>query len=275
MIRSLLLAAALGLPAAAADAQQVAQYRRQPADTLRYREVTKSDVQLASARGNARIGVLHEATIALTFAGADTARAWYESLQITATRDSTERRLDTDSVLKQPFVLLFPPAGDITTLSAPPFPGSFDGITDLQSQFEDFIFTLPTKPLRKGLTWADTSVVADTTATDGTRSVTTRITQRKVVGDSTRNGRVVTVFSTDIRTQTLKGGPVPGEPLRYRESNEVRESGLDYYDRAAGVFAGRRRLIVITGMTEYMGASRPVSLTTNGRIESSIELISR
>jgi hypothetical protein len=90
------------------DAQAPA-YARDPADTLRYHELTETYTRSAAMTGE--YTSLHDARIAITVAAGDSARAWYEALRLEnrGGRNGTQKAgADAEGL---PFVLAFGPRG--------------------------------------------------------------------------------------------------------------------------------------------------------------------
>lgn len=80
--RSVVLAVlAVAIQSASAEAQTV--YARNARDTLRFREVTHSEVKMTMPQGEVVVPIDHDATIAIVMLPGDSARAWYDSLRLT------------------------------------------------------------------------------------------------------------------------------------------------------------------------------------------------
>ena len=146
---TILLAATLTITPAA-TAQTGTHYTRRAADTLRYREVSTGHMRVRTPEGqDVPLETEHEALIAVTFGPADTLRAWYDSLAIGLVGPGGATRPATQTVLHQPFLLRFDPRGHTETLATPAFPASFNGVTDLTRQFDDFFLRLPEGDLNR------------------------------------------------------------------------------------------------------------------------------
>ena len=80
MSGNVLALALIALCAPALRAQPPA-YARDPADTLHYRETVEAVVRTEGLAAG-RAVMTHDAGIAFTFARGDTARAWYDKLEV-------------------------------------------------------------------------------------------------------------------------------------------------------------------------------------------------
>jgi hypothetical protein len=135
------------------------------ADTLRYREVTRSLSHVELPSGPVESDLVHEATLALWFTAPDTAHAAYERLMVTSGEGTDFTQvLDTREAIGVPFVLRFPASGRVETVEAPAFPDFFREMTDLTRQFDDYFLLLPTEPLALGVTWRDTTTLVSDVA---------------------------------------------------------------------------------------------------------------
>lgn len=263
VVRALVLAALL-LPAAAH-----AQYRRAPADTLHYREVTVASSELSAPSGALVAGSQHDARIAVVFAAGDTARAWYDSLSISSRLRGETISPDTRPVLGKPFVLRFDARGDVETLSVPEWPESFEGVSDLTHQFNDFFVKLPAT-LRPGLEWADTARRERTNAR-GTMLRTTRTGRFRVRGDTTVAGVHAWVIETRMRNRLESTGPAQG--LTMVSTMEGDEEGTLLFSSERGVMVGRRRTGVLAGQVEFTGGPQPVRVPHRMSYTSQIDLL--
>jgi hypothetical protein len=263
-----LLAAALCGPVAASA--QTAVYRRSPADTLRYEEKTRATIDLSSPQGAFTVNSNHEATIGVTFGAADSARAWYETLVVSAESPQGIQAPATGEVLRQPFLLRIDPRGRVETLATPTFPSSFQGVTDLSRQFFDFFVPLPDAPLRIGASWTDTAKVEGPTAGGGSVS-TERIGRYEVVRDSVIGGVPVLVVRSDVETRlTTTASPSP--EVEIFNALQGRENGFFYFDAAGGRFVGRTQTGELSGDLQVAGP-QPVTLGQRLRYERTVQLL--
>ena len=154
-VRQVAVSAVLALLPIPAITQR-AGYRLPQGDTLRYREVTESHVELRLPDRTVTVTGQHDARIALVRERGDTTTAWYEQLILSSATPLGETRPSTDAALHLPFRLILSSAGRVTLLSAPVFPSEIAAQTDLSHQFEDFFVSVPGSELRPSVTWADT-----------------------------------------------------------------------------------------------------------------------
>lgn len=265
------LALALLLPAAAGA--QSAEYRRSPADTLRYHEVSGSTAELTTPNGVIPIRNRHDARVAVTFGAGDTARAWFEALSIGATSPDGERAPDTAPLLHRPYVLRFDARGRTETLAVPAIPATFEGVTDLTHEFNDFFVALPTTPLRVGATWTDT-VRKEMTNARGRTLKTTRIGRYTVRRDSTVAGVRVLVVDARMQNRLEAAGPAgQGSPLQVSSVQEGTEEGTFYFAPETGRMVGRRRAGTLAGAITFTGGPQPVTFQQTHRYESRIDLV--
>lgn len=264
-----LLGAALCGPVAASA--QTAVNRRSPADTLRYEEKTHASIDISSPQGAFTVNSNHEATIGVTFGAADSARAWYEALVVSAESPQGVQAPATDEILRQPFLLRFHPGGKVETLATPSFPSSFREVTDLSRQFFDFFVPLPEAPLRIGASWTDTARIDAPTAS-GSGSVSTERTGRyEVVGDSVIDGLTVLVVRSDAETR-LRTTDRPSADVEVLSTLQGRENGFFYFDAAGGRLVGRSQTGELSGDLEVTGP-QPVRLGQRLRYDRTVRLL--
>ncbi|HEU4885716.1 MAG TPA: hypothetical protein VFT45_26005 [Longimicrobium sp.] len=152
---------------------------------------------------------MRETHVAIQFTGADTARAWIESLRI-ATPGQPEQVAGAD-VLHRPFLLTIGPQGVDSVLQRPPIPSGWE----VDQFFTRYLPRLPGGPLTLGRTWQNASHVdlSDSIWSGGLN----RTTNYRVVGDSvTRGERVVVVEYTVLNEsqRRMRNSPTeaPGMP---------------------------------------------------------------
>lgn len=228
---ALLLACAM--PASAQSA-----YATPAGDTLRFRETTSAKLTFSGPQGEIPASIDHRALIGVLRMRGDSARAWYDSLSLSATNPGGEMRPATDSALRRPFRIRFDARGRTKLVEAPAFPSSFEGLSDLTRQFDDFFLRLPAKPLAVGLTWSDTLVRADSTA--DRRSRVTVTSDYRVERDTVVNGAPAFVIRSSSKSQIIAEGPVPNQPMRAESMLEGTDSGQYLFARAGRLLARRR-----------------------------------
>jgi len=244
------LAAAVLLLAGALPAAAQSTYAS-TGDTLHFRDVTQGKVTLTTPQGEIPVSVELRAGISVVRMRGDSARAWYDSLTLVASSPAGEQRPAADSALKRPFRLTFDPRGRVKLVEAPTFPKSFEGMTDLSRQFDDFFLRLPAKPLTVGLTWSDSSARTDSTAEKFSRWVTNadyRVDRDTVVGGTPA---VVVVMKQHLKINAE--GPVPNQPLRATSALDGTEEGFFIFAPKAGRVLARRRTGRLEGDTFLKG----------------------
>ncbi|MBP7549047.1 MAG: hypothetical protein KA761_02105 [Gemmatimonadaceae bacterium] len=263
-----LLGLLLGVSASSAGAQ----YRREAGDTIRVREVTTSRTTLGAPSGAIALRSDHAATIAVVAVGADSARGWYETLQIAMTTPQGRLAPATDAVLFRPFMLTFDARGRIATLRTPEFPAAFEGVTDLSHQFDDLLVRLPGAPLALGLSWVDTAVV-ETRGPDGATFRAERIIRSRVVRDTVMGGESGWVIES-IQRSTLAGAQrVRGQPTIVRTTLSGVDSGFVVFSREHGRMLSRERSGGLSGTLTYEGGPRPVVVPMEQRYENVVRRV--
>jgi hypothetical protein len=244
-------------------------------DTLRFREVTESHSVLRTGQGDVATKSDHDGTIAVVGLPGDSVRAWYEALAIGVSSPipipTFNRRPATDSALLAPFHLRVDPLGRTTLLSAPTFPKSFEGLTDLSKQFFDFFLRLPNSPLRIGLSWSDTISVADSALT---RTSSTSIASYRVERDTTVSGTPALVISMKQQMRSWSEGPAQGPTTRIESQMEGSEDGIVVFAPRTGRLLGRERRGKWTGTLTIRGTEgRQSQLTNESTYTSTIRAI--
>ena len=245
---------------AALSAQAPSGYRLQRGDTLRFREVSLGEITFVTPQGSVPVSSLHDAVIALAFSGADTARAWYEALTLAVRGPAGEQRPETQAALRQPFVLTFDSRGRVSTLQAPQFPATFEGVSDLTKQFHDFFLRLPADlDLTVGRTWSDTLIQMDSTA-NGRTGEYARVIWCSITGDTVVGGITALAIATRQQIRVSAAGPVPGRPLTARSVLDGEDSGVYVFAPATGRLLGRSRTGQLVGTITYEGAAQAVTV---------------
>ncbi len=235
---------------------------------LRYHERTDSFLRITARQETFEQSGLHDATIAISFVAPDTAHASNESLLIRDASAEGVTEPDTSPVIGEPFVLYFPNDGQVETLSTPSFPSSFEQVTNLSFQFEDFFVKLPDDVLVIGTTWSD----ADVSGSIDDMRVETNSTF-EVVGDTTLYGHEALVinYRSNLSYASEGEGPSPGITVIF--SSEGVETGRFYFAPEPGIFVGRDRRAELNGEFEYVGAAQPIVMTQKRTYESTIKLL--
>jgi hypothetical protein len=252
-------------------AQQVPTYARALGDTIRYREITNSQSWLRLPQDSILITSLHDATIALTFLARDTASAWYEALVLNVIDPNEQRRPVTTAALYLPFVLAFDARGHVTTVSAPAFPASFEGVSDLTKEFYEFFPELPPRALTIGLTWADTVVRSD--SGNGKYFRSTIIGRHTVAGDTVVQGEPATVIRANQSIVYEAGSPVPGKPLRTDTRLAGEANQVVLFAVGSGRMLRKQRSGVLRGTLNYVGGARPIAIPQSYAYDNTVEIV--
>lgn len=250
-----LLAAVAGvLFAAPAAAQETPAYRRTPGDTLHFREVITGQVSITSAQGSAGATTSHDALIALTFLGGDTAQAWFEEISLGIETGGQSMNPPSDPLLDRPYTLRFTERGHVQTTKVPEFPAQYGQMADLARQFDDFFLRLPAQPLRAGLTWSDTVTMRDSTSETQMRRMR-RIGRYRVTGDTTIAGERAMVIGATLETEIEATTPTPGQAAPARAELGGSETATFFFAPDGGRFLGRVREGQIAGVIRLGGAN--------------------
>ena len=234
LLAALACAPAAQVPAATSTASATYRFG---GDTLRFREVSEGQVRITLPQGQLAFRTTHDGTVAISRAGGDTARAWYEALAIGIVGPGTGEPPATGEVLRQPFTLRMDDRGRVTVLATPTFPASFKGVSDLTRQFDDFFPRLPAQPLVVGATWSDT---ADRAWRSGEQANSTRaVAHYRVERDTVVAGTPAVVVS--MRQElTIRGeGPTPNGPATSTQAGT--ENGFFVFAPRTGRLLARRR----------------------------------
>lgn len=248
-----------------------ATYARAPGDTLRFREITHGSSTLEAPRGTLAISSEHDATVAITFLRGDTARAWYEALVLAVQSPQGDVRPATTEALRKPFVLELDRRGRVRTISTPRFPASFEGVSDLTRQFEDYFLTLPDGPLASGTAWVDTVLRRDSTA--GRLSGSSRVSHYRVLRDTVVGRQRALVISArqELQLEAVEPGPQPG--LTTRSVLTGADSGVYVFAPATGRLLGRARTGKLEGTLGFEGGAQPVRIPQRFEYENSLTAV--
>ena len=258
MLRSLVLAQALLIMPVAmgvrpALAQQPGGYLHGP-DTLRYHELTRSELSLSTPGGTRLMDLSHDATVALAFGGGDSAIAWYEALALEAQSLQGLRRPATATLLRQPFVLRLDRRGRTTTLRSPALTAGIRELTDLSQEFTDFFVRLPAQPLGMGVEWIDTLAHTVPAAHQAYRKYTA-ITRWRVERDSATVYGPAWILSSTATVALETGDPLPVSGGQVVSILEGEEGGTAIFSQD-GRLLSRTKEGSLTGRLE-MRASAP------------------
>lgn len=267
MARLYLLSAAALVYALPVGAQSAPRPAR---DTLRFREARQLRMTLTMPQGEIPMSMEQRALISLVRMPGDSARAWFDSLAISATGPQGEQRPVTDSALKRQFSLGLDGRWRVKNVHAPQWPAGLQGVTDLSHQFDDFFLRLPAKPLAVGLAWSDTTSQTDSTAerfTRWIRSADYRVERDTVVGAT----RALVVRMKQQMRATISA-PVPNQQMRSDAQLSGEEDGYFVFAPASGQLIARRREGKLEGPVKASGAMGEMqmnqSITYTGTMDS-------
>ncbi|MEO6525143.1 MAG: hypothetical protein ABIP93_00820 [Gemmatimonadaceae bacterium] len=207
-------------------------------DTLRFRQVTQAKITLTSPQGEIPVTIEHRALVSVVRTKGDSARAWFDSLMVASSSPAGDLRPATDSALRTPYLLTFDPRGRVRVVQVPKFPATFEGITDLTRQFDDFFLRLPDKPLAIGLAWSDSATRSDTT--NGRTSQWATNVDYRVERDTVVGGVPALIVGMKQRVRVNGEGPVPNQPMRATVVLEGTDDGFVVFAPRAGRMLGRR-----------------------------------
>lgn len=249
---------------------QAPAYARDPADTLHYRETVEAAVRTEGIAAG-RAVITQEARIALTFARGDTARAWYDELEVDMKHEHGYEQLDMPGrEMRGAFTLLVAPSGRVRTLALPTIPPPLETEFDslLAWQFVDFLPVLPSQPLRPGLEWTD----GDTA--NPARGRFTRTTRSRVVRDTVVDGVRATIVETEARL-AVRRVAVVDEEWSVRTEVEGTEHGRFIFAPAPGLLLRRERRGTLRGTeTSLLVGDPPRAARQTREYTSAIELLS-
>jgi hypothetical protein len=249
MLRTTLTSAVLLACALPAGAQSTYASTR---DTLRFRETTKIDMTLTMPQGEMPMSMEQSSTLSLVRLPGDSARAWFDSLAISAKGPQGEQRPATDSALKRTFRLGLDARGRVKNVNAPAWPASLQGVTDLSHQFYDFFLRLPAKPLTVGLAWSDTTSLTDSTTDRYSRWV--RSADYRVERDTMVGTTPALVIGMKQKLGVVISAPVPGQQMRSDAQLSGEEEGYFVFAPKTGRLIARRRSGKLEGPVKASGA---------------------
>jgi len=249
MLRTFLASAALLACALPARAQNSYTSTR---DTLRFRETTKMQMTLTMPQGEIPMSMEQSARLSLVRLPGDSARAWFDSLTILGKGPQGEMKPETDSALKRTFRLGLDARGRVKNVSAPQWPASLTGVTDLSHQFDDFFLRLPAQPLKVGLAWSDTTALTDSTADRYSRWI--RSADYNVLRDTTVDATPALVIGMKQKLGVTISAPIPGQQMRSDAQLHGEEDGYFVFAPKTGRLIGRRREGKLEGPVKASGA---------------------
>jgi len=249
MIRTLPALAALIVCALPVRAQTTYSTTR---DTLRFRDATQLQVRLTMPQGEIPMTVEQRSTISLVRLPGDSARAWFDSLAITAKGPQGEMKPETDSALKRPFRLGLDARGRVKNVTAPQWPVALQGVSDLSHQFDDFFLRLPAQPLKLGLAWSDTTSQTDSTADRFSRW--RRTSDYRVERDTVVGATPAVVVSVKQKMSATISAPVPNQQMRSDAQLSGEEAGYFVFAPSTGRLIARRREGKMDGPVKASGA---------------------
>lgn len=265
---------ALLLACAPALRAQAPAYARDPADTLRYREVTEATAHTTGLAGG-RSEHTQDATIAITWLRGDTAHAWYQGLRAQTKHGSPSGHGYTR--LESPpeetaggFSVAVSASGRARTLRIPQLEPGFVEEADsiLRTQFLDFFPVLPGEPLRPGLEWADADSL------DLLGGWWRRDTRSRVVRDTVVNGRGAFVVETESRIAWHRFSELDDE-MSFRTEMEGTERGRYVFAPAPGLLLRRERTGTLRGTeTTLLEGDPPRPARQTREYTTTLELLS-
>ena len=259
----------LAMQVAPADAQTV--YARSARDTLRFREVTHSEVKMTMPQGEIAVPIDQNAVIAVVLLPGDSARAWYDSLSLTVSSPGGMMTPPTTSLLRQPFTLKVDSRGRTSLAQAPTLPPELQGVSDLSHQFDDFFMRLPATALRVGMAWTDTSTRSDTT--NGKTMKSTSIGTYKVERDTTVGGEPAMVISLKQSSTMSVNAPVPGQDMRMQSNMSGGDEGFFVFSPKSGRMLGRQRRGQMSGDAVMSGAMGSMTMNQVMSYTSRLEAV--
>jgi len=240
-------------------------------DTMRYREVTETDIRVTTPQGEIPMKGNHVATVGFMRLPGDTAKAWYEALDVSMTGPQGDQRPATAEVLRSPFTLHMDARGRVRLISAPTFPASFEGITDLTHQFDDFFVRLPAQSLRLGLAWQDTSTMLDSTAD---KSIWRRaIARYRVERDTVVAGTPAFVISVKQTVTMRSDAPVPSQGAHLHGVHSGTDDGIAVFAPSTGRLLGRRRTGGMSGDLTMTGPRGQATIKQSFAYKNSLDAL--
>ena len=268
MLRTFVASAALLAGALPARAQN--SYASAP-DTLRFRETTRMNMTLTMPQGEIPMSMEQSAKLSLVRLPGDSARAWFDSLAISGKTPQGDIKPATDSALNRMFKLGLDARGRVKNVSAPQWPASLMGVTDLSHQFDDFFLRLPTQPLKVGLAWSDTTALTDSTADRYSRWI--RSSDYNVLRDTTIDATPALVIGMKQKLGVTISAPIPGQQMRSDAQLTGEEEGYFVFAPKTGRLLGRRRKGKLEGPVKASGAMGEMQMNQSMTYTSEMDAV--
>jgi len=268
MLRTFVASAALLAGALPARAQN--SYASAP-DTLRFRETTRMNMTLTMPQGEIPMSMEQSAKLSLVRLPGDSARAWFDSLTISGKTPQGDIKPATDSALNRMFKLGLDARGRVKNVSAPQWPASLMGVTDLSHQFDDFFLRLPTQPLKVGLAWSDTTALTDSTADRYSRWI--RSSDYSVLRDTTVDATPALVIGMKQKLGVTISAPIPGQQMRSDAQLTGEEEGYFVFAPKTGRLLGRRRKGKLEGPVKASGAMGEMQMNQSMTYTSEMDAV--
>jgi hypothetical protein len=221
-------------------------------------------------QGEMPMTVEQRATLSLVRLPGDSARAWFDSLAISASGPQGELKPETDSALKRNFRLGLDARGRVKNVVAPQWPANLQSVTDLSHQFDDFFLRLPTQPLKVGLAWSDTTSQTDSTADRFSRWQ--RTSDYRVERDTTVGATPAVVVSVKQKMSVTISAPIPNQQMRSDAQMQGEENGYFVFAPTTGRLIARRREGKMEGPVKASGAMGEMqmsqSITYTGTVDA-------
>lgn len=265
---------AAGLLFANPIAAQRPVYRLSAGDTLRYREITESHVELRTPQRPVTITSQHDGTVVVVRERGDTALAWYQQLTLSSASPYGEKRPNTASALRQPFRLILKSNGAVTLVSAPTFAAEIAEQTDLSHQFDDFFISVPAAALRPAVAWSDTLEVSRSAEGDGQEHSESRHIRRfRVLRDTVVAGAPAVVIAVDQEMEIQSSSPMKNQPVTIETRLQGKEQGFAVFATRAGRLLARERRGHLEGQQVLRGQARDMTVPMVYDYTSSLSLL--
>jgi hypothetical protein len=269
----LVLAACAAAAPATASAQKSASHP--VGDTLHFTLSSKINVDMdAGAMGAMNAASSSDLQIALQFGKGDTLVIWVEKAAGHASSPAGEQDLDVSKMLNKPTILTLSPAGEFKTVKAADLLGDDDsGIAALLPDDESFGLELkhPAGPLRKGMTWTDTTDRKP--KPDASQKMTSHIiTTYIVAGDSVIAGKPVVILDAVAAGDVMLDMPIAGGQMTMQSKSKTDAKSRVYYSPDMHIVL----MNVTTGTgegTQNIEGPMSITMTTKQKIDNTMKLV--
>jgi hypothetical protein len=248
----LIYAVVLGCTVAVNAAAQGSTYRRQAGDTLLYREVTEERVQVQG--GPQEYHKFRDALVAVVFTGGDTARAWYEDLQLSDDELAPGHQTAGQEAVGLGFLITLDERGQGELLKSHDFPETIVEIWDPEHQFSGFFPVLPERALQPGLEWGDTML--NQPFSRSMKGVESSYAVHRVVGDSMIGDMPVVIVESEEESWATGHGALE-DGTRGEGTSRSIERGRFYFSVQRGILVHRRITGEITTTLTYFPPEGP------------------